>query len=44
MGRTSTEVQYLMAMTAVSTIVPITVFFLTQRYFIQGIVISGIKG
>ena len=43
-GRTSTEIQYLMAMTAVSTIVPIVGFFLAQRYFIQGIVITGIKG
>ncbi len=44
MGRTSVEIQYLMAMTAVSTLLPITIFFLTQRFFIQGIVISGIKG
>ncbi len=44
MGRTSVEIQYLMAMTAVSTLLPITIFFLTQRYFIQGIVITGIKG
>jgi multiple sugar transport system permease protein len=43
-GRTSMNIQYLMAMTAVSTLVPITIFFLTQRFFIQGIVISGIKG
>ena len=43
-GRTSTDIQYLMAMTAVSTLVPIVMFFTAQRYFIQGIVISGIKG
>jgi multiple sugar transport system permease protein len=43
-GRTSTDIQFLMAMTAVSTIVPIIAFFTTQRYFIQGIVITGIKG
>jgi multiple sugar transport system permease protein len=43
-GRTSTDIQFLMAMTAVSTIVPIVAFFTTQRYFIQGIVITGIKG
>ncbi|MHB0878664.1 MAG: carbohydrate ABC transporter permease [Anaerolineae bacterium] len=43
-GRTSTDIQYLMAMTAVSTMVPIIMFFATQRYFIQGIVITGIKG
>jgi ABC-type glycerol-3-phosphate transport system permease component len=44
MGRTSVEIQYLMAMTAVSTLLPVTIFFLTQRYFIQGIVITGLKG
>jgi multiple sugar transport system permease protein len=43
-GRTQTNIQFLMAMTAVSAIVPITVFFLTQRTFLQGIVITGIKG
>jgi multiple sugar transport system permease protein len=44
MGRTQTDVQYLMAMTALSTLVPITVFFVTQRIFLQGIVVSGVKG
>lgn len=44
MGRTSVEIQYLMAMTAVSTLIPVGVFFVTQRYFIQGIVITGLKG
>jgi ABC-type glycerol-3-phosphate transport system permease component len=44
MGRTQTDIQYLMAMTVVSTLVPIVIFFLTQRVFLQGIVISGIKG
>ncbi|MHB1296030.1 MAG: carbohydrate ABC transporter permease [Anaerolineae bacterium] len=44
MGHTRTDIQYLMAMTAVSTLVPIIIFFTTQRYFIQGIVISGVKG
>ncbi|MFN8446601.1 MAG: carbohydrate ABC transporter permease [Caldilineaceae bacterium] len=43
-GRTQTDVQYLMAMTAVSTLVPIAIFFVTQRIFLQGIVISGVKG
>jgi ABC-type glycerol-3-phosphate transport system permease component len=43
-GRTSMNIQYLMAMTAVSTLVPVLVFFATQRFFIQGIVITGIKG
>lgn len=44
LGRTQTDIQYLMAMTAVSTLIPITVFFLTQRVFLQGIVVSGVKG
>jgi multiple sugar transport system permease protein len=44
MGRTQVDIQYLMAMTAVSTLVPIVIFFLTQRTFLQGIVITGIKG
>ncbi len=43
-GRTQVDIQYLMAMTAASTIVPIVMFFAAQRYFIQGIVITGIKG
>lgn len=43
-GRTQTDIQYLMAMTAVSTLVPIAIFFITQRVFLQGIVISGVKG
>jgi len=43
-GRTQTNIQFLMAMTAVSAIVPIAVFFFTQRTFLQGIVITGIKG
>jgi multiple sugar transport system permease protein len=44
MGRTETDIQYLMAMTVASTMVPIAIFFLTQRTFLQGIVISGVKG
>jgi multiple sugar transport system permease protein len=44
MGRTQTDIQYLMAMTVVSTLVPIAIFFFTQRIFLQGIVISGVKG
>lgn len=43
-GRTTTDLQYLMAMTVVSTLVPIAIFFLTQRTFLQGVVITGIKG
>jgi ABC-type glycerol-3-phosphate transport system permease component len=33
-----------MAMATVLTIIPVIVFFLTQRYFIRGVVISGLKG
>jgi multiple sugar transport system permease protein len=44
MGRTQTDIQYLMAMTVVSTLVPIIIFFFTQRIFLQGIVITGVKG
>jgi multiple sugar transport system permease protein len=44
MGRTQTDIQYLMAMTVVSTAVPIAIFFFTQRVFLQGIVITGVKG
>lgn len=44
MGRTQTDIQYLMAMTVVSTLVPIIIFFVTQRIFLQGIVITGVKG
>ena len=43
-GRARTNIQFLMAMTAVSTLVPVTLFFATQRYFIQGVVITGVKG
>jgi multiple sugar transport system permease protein len=43
-GKTQIQLQYLMAMTAVSTVLPIIMFFGLQRYFIQGIVITGIKG
>ena len=43
-GRANIQIQYLMAMTAASTLVPVVIFFAAQRYFIQGIVISGVKG
>ena len=33
-----------MAMATVLTIPPVILFFFTQRYFIQGVVISGVKG
>ena len=34
----------LMAMTLVSTVPLMVAFFVAQRYFIQGIVITGVKG
>ncbi len=43
-GRANINIQYLMAMTAVATLIPVFIFFAAQRYFIQGIVISGVKG
>ena len=33
-----------MAVATVITLVPIVVFFLTQRYFLRGLVVSGIQG
>lgn len=44
MGRTRVDIQYLMAMTFVSTLIPLAVFFVAQRHFIQGIVVTGVKG
>ena len=34
----------LMCASVLSTIMPVTIFFLFQRYFVQGVVMSGIKG
>jgi ABC-type glycerol-3-phosphate transport system permease component len=42
--REQTNMQLVMAMTVVSLIPVITLFFVAQRYFIQGIVITGVKG
>ena len=39
-----TPFNLLMAASLVTIIPPIIVFFVAQRYFIQGIVISGVKG
>jgi len=36
--------QYLMAMATLLTIPPVLVFFFLQRHFIQGIVVTGVKG
>ena len=33
-----------MAVATLITLIPLAVFFVTQRYFIQGVVISGLKG
>ena len=39
-----TEFQYLMAVSTLTILPVILVFFLAQKYFIQGVVLSGIKG
>ena len=39
-----TQFNLLMAASLASIIPPIIVFFIAQRYFIQGIVVSGVKG
>ncbi len=35
---------YIMVVASVLTLIPMLVFFVAQRYFIQGVVISGVKG
>jgi ABC-type glycerol-3-phosphate transport system permease component len=35
---------HIMAMATLISIPPILIFFFTQRYFVQGVVVSGIKG
>jgi multiple sugar transport system permease protein len=42
--RTDIELQYTMAMTVVSIIPVLIIFFVAQRRFIQGIVLTGVKG
>lgn len=39
-----TQWELLMAASIVTVLPPVIVFFATQRYFIQGIVVSGVKG
>jgi multiple sugar transport system permease protein len=39
-----TAFHLLMAASVTTVIPPIVLFFLAQRYFIQGIVVSGVKG
>jgi len=36
--------QYLMAVSTVTVLPVIVIFFVAQKYFIQGVVMSGIKG
>jgi len=43
-SRRDIHIQYTMAMTVVSLIPVLTLFFIAQRYFIQGVVVTGIKG
>ncbi len=43
-GRYGTDFGGLMAMSTISLIPVMIVFFLAQRYFIQGVVVSGVKG
>jgi ABC-type glycerol-3-phosphate transport system permease component len=35
---------HIMAIATLITLVPMVMFFFTQRYFVQGVVVSGIKG
>jgi len=43
-GPYTVEWNYLMAATIMVAIAPIVIFFLAQRYFIEGVVMSGMKG
>jgi multiple sugar transport system permease protein len=43
-GQYETEIQYLMAGSVLMVLPIIVIFFLAQKYFIQGIALSGIKG
>ena len=40
----ATQWHYLMAASTVMIVPIIVLFFLAQRYFVQGIVLTGIKG
>jgi ABC-type glycerol-3-phosphate transport system permease component len=42
--REATNTQWVMAMALISLVPVIGLFFIAQRYFIQGIVITGVKG
>lgn len=43
-GLYATQWQYLMAAATVMIVPIIVLFFLAQRYFVQGIVMTGVKG
>ncbi len=43
-GQAGSEIQIVMAAAVLSILPPITLFFFAQRHFVQGIVITGIKG
>jgi multiple sugar transport system permease protein len=43
-GRYGGEMQQIMAQTALSIVPVLLVFFLTQRSYMQGVVVSGVKG
>jgi multiple sugar transport system permease protein len=43
-GPYTTEWNYLMAATLMVAVAPLIIFFLFQRYFIEGLVMTGIKG
>lgn len=43
-GAYITPVTHILALSTVVTAFPIVLFFIAQRYFIQGIVMSGVKG
>ncbi|HEY3079167.1 MAG TPA: carbohydrate ABC transporter permease [Chloroflexota bacterium] len=43
-GSFNTDLEILMAATVVVMIAPLVVFFVAQKYFIQGVVFTGVKG
>jgi ABC-type glycerol-3-phosphate transport system permease component len=43
-GSFNTDLEILMAATVVVMLAPLVVFFIAQKYFIQGIVFTGVKG
>jgi multiple sugar transport system permease protein len=44
MGNYSTQYAYLMAASTMSILPPILLFILAQRYFVRGVVLTGVKG